>query len=141
MPYNQGLNQQFYLPPPPPPQNKIMIFGGKDHNIYLGCLSCETYENDSIFNENGHYGSCQLFQKDSLFCKGPFDDFGSGGPFHDLSACGPNASNPPVIVDNLGYYYGRFSIDSPFENKDSICNNFGKFYNEDICKIVTLICQ
>src|ERR1700686_673004 len=36
---------------------KLMIFGGIDHKSYLGCLSCNEYASDSVFNSYGSNGS------------------------------------------------------------------------------------
>src|SRR5579864_6235964 len=36
---------------------KLMIFGGMDHKTYLGCLSCNEYASDSLFNSYGNNGS------------------------------------------------------------------------------------
>ena len=32
---------------------KIMIFGGRGHDTYLGCLSCSKFDSESVFNEMG----------------------------------------------------------------------------------------
>src|SRR3990172_1540629 len=106
---------------------KIMIFGGESHKTYLGCLNCPTSARDSIFNRYGEYGHCPGPFSDNLFCRGPFKVFGSSGPFNDRSACGSSASDPPVIVDEEGSYYGRFSIGGPFGHGDSVCSTFGRF--------------
>ena len=124
----------------PPAKPKIMIFGGRNHNVYLGCLSCEIYEYDSIFNPSGPYGRCQLFE-DNLYCRGPFQEFGSKGPFQDLSACASGASNPPVIVDKGGNYYGRFSVAGVFSHSDAVCMVFGSFRNPTVCDIVKWVCE
>lgn len=120
---------------------KIMIFGGRDHRTYLGCLNCPQSANDSIFNERGEYGHCPGPFSDNLFCRGPFKDFGSSGPFHDLSACGSGASEPPVIVDDDGGYYGRFSIGGPFGHSDSVCGTFSRFKNARVCEVVEWVCD
>jgi hypothetical protein len=121
---------------------KIMIFGGRDHRTYLGCLSCPRTAPDSIFNSYGEYGHCRLFS-DNLFCRTPFSDFGSRGPLQDLSACSSNASNPPVIVDEDGGYYGRFCIGGTFAHDDAVCSRsiFGKFKNKAACEIVEWTCE
>lgn len=36
---------------------KLMIFGGFDHKTYLGCLNCNEYAADSVFNSYGSNGS------------------------------------------------------------------------------------
>jgi len=89
---------------PQQPYRKIMLFGGRLHDVYLGCLNCDQSALDSIFNEYGSYGRCPGPFSDNLYCHGPFKEFGGTGPFHDHSACASSPSDPPVIVDNEGNY-------------------------------------
>jgi hypothetical protein len=119
---------------------KLMVFGGSDHKVYLGCLSCDPSERDSIFNRAGPYGHCPIFG-DTLFCRGPFKSFGTTGPFQNLSACALGALNPPVIVDESGNYYGRFSVGGPFGHGDSVCAIIGRFKHDDACDLVRWVCE
>jgi hypothetical protein len=123
--------------------HKIMIFGGPDHKTYLGCLSCARSSRESIFNEEGEYGRCVGALSDNLFCRGPFKEFGSVGPAHDRSACGSSASDPPVIVDELGAYYGRFSVGGLFGHEDAVCSTsiLGRFKNKQVCDTVKWVCS
>jgi hypothetical protein len=125
-------------------QPKLMIFGDENHKTYLGCLNCPESAIDSIFNKSCQYGNCRsVFSDDNLFCRGPFREFGSSGPFHDFSACSDSASNPPVIVDGEGHYYGRFSIGGVFAHADAVCSTspFSRFKNKDACEIVKWVCE
>jgi len=85
-------------------QHKIMIFGGTDHKIYLGCLSCSPIARDSVLNEIGPYGS--EISKISIFNQiGPY-----GSAISDTSACNEIASHPPVIVNERGSSYGYLTL-------------------------------
>ena len=84
--------------------HKIMLFGGQDHKTYLGCLSCSKFAADSVLNKYGTHGS--PYQSESIFNK--YGDYGS--KYSDSSACNPYASDPPVIVDEAGNYYGRLTV-------------------------------
>ena len=35
----------------------LMIFGGDDHDVYLGKLNASEYDSESIWNEYGSYGN------------------------------------------------------------------------------------
>lgn len=35
----------------------LLIFGGDNHDVYLGCLNCNKYESGSIWNKYGENGS------------------------------------------------------------------------------------
>ena len=89
---------------PPPAQQKLMFFGGAGHHTYLGCLNCPSYAEDSIFNSSGTHGN----PNSTVSILNRFSDFGSA--YSDYSACNPYASDPPVIVDALGGFSGRLTV-------------------------------
>ena len=107
----------------------ILIFGGTNHEDFLGCLTCNPYSNDSVFNKFSRYGW--------------ENDFGIWNPFGQyrnqysrVSACNEYTSNSPVLVDRLGTYYGRLTINQ--YSIESICGIRG---NAQICKILMIMCS
>ena len=90
--------QQTYQPA------KLMLFGGSGHDIYLGCLSCPASSTDSVYNTFGSYGS----QYSTTSIMNQYSDFGS--QYSNASACNPYASDPPVVVDDRGNYFGRLTV-------------------------------
>lgn len=93
--------------------HKIMLFGGDDHNVYLGCLSCTQYESDSVLNKYGEHGS--KYATDSIF--NPYGEY--GGKYSSHSPCNSYASSPPVIVDEQGGYYGELTINTSRQDGQS----------------------
>lgn len=85
---------------------KLMIFGGEGHKTYLGCLNCSEYASDSVFNTYGEPGS--TFAVDSI--ANHYGQFGS--PYAIYSACNPYSSDPPVVVDGAGKFYGRLTLNA-----------------------------
>ena len=85
-------------------QQKTMLFGGPDHKIYLGCLSCSEYSTESVFNKYGTFGS--RYSSTSIW--NHYSDYGSA--YSSFGACNPYASDPPVIVDQDGNFYGRMTL-------------------------------
>jgi hypothetical protein len=83
---------------------KLMIFGGDGHRTYLGCLNCSEYAADSVHNQYGTHGS--PYNSESIL--NHYSQFGS--PYSTESACNTYASDPPVIVDGNGRYYGRLTL-------------------------------
>lgn len=83
---------------------KLMVFGGQDHRTYLGCLNCSEYATDSVFNRYGTYGSS--YSASSIW--NHYNEFGSA--YSSFGACNKYASDPPVIVDSSGNYYGRLTL-------------------------------
>jgi hypothetical protein len=81
-----------------------MIFGGEDHEQYLGCMNCSEYVHDSVENIFGPFGS--KFSATSI--RNHFSSFGS--QFSSYSACNTFASEPPRIVDDDGNFYGTLTI-------------------------------
>jgi hypothetical protein len=120
---------------------KVMIFGGNKHDTYLGCLSCNRMAQDSIFNKSGEYGTCRP-SANNLFCRGTFNDFGGATPLHHLSACSEHASDPPVIVDDRGNYFGRFSVGGMHAHRDAVCGSGSdRFKSDDACRVVRWVCS
>ncbi len=81
-----------------------MLFGGEGHRTYLGCLNCSRFDTDSVFNKYGEHGS--RYSTPSIFNK--YGEFGSR--YSDTSVCNPYATDPPVIVDHNGQFYGRLTV-------------------------------
>lgn len=88
----------------------LLIFGGEDHDVYLGKLNASKYDSESIWNEYGKYGS----------------EYSSYSPFNEY------ASYPPILVDSQGNFYGYFTANKYKSNRaniklvDIIC----KYYEE-----------
>jgi tetratricopeptide (TPR) repeat protein len=85
-------------------QGKLMIFAGSSHETYLGCLNCAEAAPDSISNEYGQNGS--RYSQASIW--NHYSQFASA--YAPYSACNPYSTDPPVIVDDAGTYYGRLTL-------------------------------
>ena len=68
----------------------LKIYGGADHDVYLGKLNASNFDSESIWNSYGTYGS----------------EYSSYSPFNEY------ASNLPVLVDGNGNFYGYFTINA-----------------------------
>lgn len=120
----------------------VSIFGGSDHKTFLGCLTCEPSDANSILNSGGDFGHCGGLAFDNLYCHTLLSAFGSTGLVAEAtSACGPGSTNPPVLVDPDGRYYGRFSVGTLLGHADSVCSTLSRFYNDVVCKIVNRVCE
>jgi hypothetical protein len=87
-----------------PAEQRLMIFGGADHDVYLGCLSCLPTAPDSVFNIIGKYGS----EISPSSVRNHISRYGD--PISSTSACNILASEPPVLVDRTGKYYGELTM-------------------------------
>ncbi len=85
----------------------LLIYGGKEHDEYLGKLNASRYNSKSIWNQYGTYGS----------------KYNNNSPFNDY------ASYPPILVDKNGKFYGYFTSNKYKRQRanlkliDIICDN------------------
>ncbi|WP_452223506.1 hypothetical protein [Lacinutrix chionoecetis] len=115
----------------------LHLYGGSNHDVYLGCLNCNNYNSSSIWNEYGTYGS-------SYNSKSIWNKFGTyGSEYNSLSPWNKYSSNPPVVVDKEGNFYGYFTVNSYktkradfslaltiYKYHDEICENVGSWYDK-----------
>jgi hypothetical protein len=82
---------------------ELFLFGGEGHKTFLGCLTCSQFDSASVENQ---FGKGSAFDAESIF--NHFSEYGS--PYSSESACNVYATDPPVIVDRGGNYYGRLTL-------------------------------
>lgn len=83
---------------------RFLVFGGKKHDVFLGCL-CDETDPDSVLNKYGTFGS--PYRSESIWNN--VGDYGS--TYSDTSACSRLASSPPVVVTEGGDFIGYLTID------------------------------
>lgn len=105
----------------------LLIFGGEDHDVYLGKLNASEYDSESIWNEYGKYGN--EYNSNCIW-----NEYGKyGNEYSNYSPFNEYASYPPVLVDAQGNFYGYFTVNkykskrANFELVNIICE-----YYEDI---------
>ena len=84
--------------------DRILLFGGDNNRVYLGCFSCNELDRESVFNETGPYGSA--LSPTSIANR--ISEFGS--KISPYSACNDVAPYPPVLVDESGTFYGELTV-------------------------------
>lgn len=89
----------------------LHLYGGTSHDVYLGCLNCNAYDSNSIWNAYGTYGS--KYNSTSIWNK--YGTFGS--EYNSLSPWNRYSSTPPVVVDKAGKFYGYFTRNSNTSNR------------------------
>jgi hypothetical protein len=107
---------------------QLKIYGGKNHNQFLGCINCSTEDLKSIWCIYGNYGSTHnaksIWNGEGIYGSkksnySPFDD---------------NAKYPPLIVDEKGKSYGYLTINK--KNPKRTWHSFGKIISENRDEIV-----
>lgn len=106
---------------------KLMIFGGRSHKTYLGCLNCYESARDSVFNEYGPYGN--PYSGASIW--NLYSQFGSA--YSVYGACNPYATDPPVIVDEQGNFYGRLTVNK-YHSQIRVGETFYTWLSTVVCE-------
>ena len=92
----------------------LLLFGDSDHKTFLGCLNCSKYDSGSVCNKYGDQGS--KYNSDSIWNR--YGDFGS--TYSSDSPWNQYSSSGPVIVDNSGQFYGRFTANKYVSDRTQI---------------------
>lgn len=82
----------------------LFLYGGKNHDVFLGCLNCPSYDSKSIWCAYGDYGS--TYGAKSIWTS--YGEFGS--TYSSYSPWTTYADKPPVIIDKDGNFYGYLTI-------------------------------
>lgn len=108
---------------------ELLLFGGAGHHDFLGCLTCGEFDASSVSNQLSPHGFSNKFATWNPF--GPY-----ASPYSTYSACSLYATDPPVIVDRAGGFYGRFSL-NPYV-AGSVCGVNG---HSGACSLVKALCE
>ena len=131
----------------------LLIYGGSDHDVFLGKLNADCYDSESIWNEYGTYGS--KYSSKSIWneygtygskysSKSIWNEYGTyGSEYSSYSPWNEYASTPPVVVDSRGNFHGYLTanefISQRYSSKlvDFICRHYkqirddlSSWYNE-----------
>jgi len=90
---------------------KLYLYGGRNSEVYLGCINCERTDTNSIWKIFGRYGN--TFSGLSIWSdRDPYGGFEIGySPFD------PIAKYPPMIKDKEGKSYGYLTANYRIENR------------------------
>ncbi|MEP6934027.1 MAG: hypothetical protein ABI988_08825 [Nitrospirota bacterium] len=98
----------------------LLLFPLSVHAEYLGNLSADEYDPNSIANQ---YGASNPYSSDSIT-----NQFGIyGNPYSNQSATNPYATDAPRIYDKEGHYRGKLSTNQ--YDPDSVSNPYGGYGN------------
>jgi len=82
----------------------LLLFADNKDKTYLGKLTTNSSDTDSIFNDYGTYGS--KYNQNSIW-----NDYGTfGGKFSAYSPFNEFSATPPLIVDSNGNIVGRLTV-------------------------------
>lgn len=118
----------------------LLVFGGDNHDEFLGCITCSEYDSSSICNEYGTYGN--EYSTDGMFNEysGYGNEYSSDSPWNEYST----SDSVPVVVDRDGGFYGYFTINEyrsdAFDHSDTLNQIFDNV-NGDIEKLRKEYCS
>lgn len=110
---------------------ELLIYGGRDADIYLGILNASKYRSESIWNQFGTYGS--RYSSKSIWNQ--YGDYGS--EYSNFSPFNRYATYPPELRDSKGAFYGYFTCSMTKSNRaryslvDEICEHYAEI-REDV---------
>lgn len=119
---------------------ELLIYGGENHEEFLGCLNCPHYKQESICNRYGKYG--REYSQNSIFNR-----YGKYGRKHSPESPWNTAyrsSSAPILKDRYGKDKGYLSIK---DNRYDTANSSGRLkelYNEsggDLRQLRNKICD
>ena len=92
------------------PDYELMILGGPQHEVFLGCL-CDEKRPDSVFNMLGEHGS----HSSPTSIRNKFAAYGSN--YDDTSACNVAATRPPVVMSSDGKSLGLLTLNASLKRR------------------------
>ncbi|MBB6109696.1 hypothetical protein SAMN05421821_105115 [Mucilaginibacter lappiensis] len=103
-------------------QSKLKIYGGKNYDQFLGCMTCDDDEPNSIWSPLSDYGSTHkaksIWNKNGVY----------GSEKSNYSPYKINAKYPPRVIDGNGKVVGYLTINKSNPNRlkgsvaDLICD-------------------
>lgn len=82
----------------------LILVAADSNYTYLGKLTTNQYDSDSIYNKYGNYGS--KYSSESIW-----NDYGNyGGKYSSYSPFNQFTTTPPYIIDGNGNIVGRLTV-------------------------------
>jgi len=95
-------------------QTPNLLLFDADHKTFIGCLNCSNSDSGSVCNKYGDNGS--KYANDSIW----YQDGDFGSRRSNKSPWNKYSSEGPVIVDESGQFYGRFTANKNASDRTQI---------------------
>jgi len=118
---------------------ELLLFGGKGHDVFLGCVDCSPYNSGSICNQYGQYGS---EYQDNIW--NAYGEYGS--EYRDTSPWNQytTSKNVPVLVNKKGDFFGYFTINEHRSDAVNFADSMKKMFdnaNGDLSVVRNFLCD
>ncbi len=110
-------------------QQQFLIYAGPLHRDYLGCLNCDQFDTNSVWDGYSAMGWGNAYAEASHFST-------YRAPHGRYSACDALAADPPILIDRSLNHYGVLNIST--KRGDSICGPHG---TKSICEALKRTCN
>ncbi len=122
-----------------PAAAELLLFGGRGHDVFLGCLQCSHYDSASICNK---YGMGSKYEPNGIFNR--YGTYGS--KYQSTSPWNKYASGTdvPVLVDRDGGFYGYFTTNHYRFDAVSFADDLGDIFDAtdgDLESVRDILCQ
>jgi hypothetical protein len=120
--------------------NDLLLFGGSNHDEFLGCLVCNEYSAESVCNEYGKYGNEYGSNMWNEYSSPYGNEYSSSSPWNEYSS----SNSVPVLVDRQGNFYGFFTINEYRSNAVDFAGQLKKIYkmhDGDVEKVRKTLCD
>ena len=119
---------------------ELIIFGGAEHDDFLGCLTCSEFDSDSICNGFGSYGN--EFSSSGMWNEfaGYGNEFSSDSPWNEFAS----GNSVPVLVDRDGGFYGYFTINEYRSDAVEFASDMKRWHEDtdgDLEQVRLKLCQ
>ena len=118
----------------------LLLFGGSNHDEYLGCLKCSESRTDSVCNGFGKYGNEFGTNMWNEFSSPYGNEFSSSSPWNEFST----SKSVPVLVDRNGKFFGYFTINDSRSDAVRFSSDLAKLFKQhkgNLEKVREALCQ
>lgn len=114
----------------------LLLFGGKNDREFAGCLNCGKYDDESVCNKYGDYGS--KYNDKSIWNK-----YGTFGSKYNLASPWNAYGEGLAIVDSDGNFYGRLTLSNQNQSRLSLAKGLLSAYKsmQDLDALRDLLCE
>lgn len=120
-------------------QAELLLFGGRVHDIFLGCVNCSPYNSSSICNEYGQYGS---EYRNTIWNE--YREYGNeyrnSSPWNEYTL----SKSVPVLVNRKGDFFGYFTINAHRSDAVNFAASMKKIFdnaNGDLTVVRNVFCD
>ena len=103
----------------------LLLFGGENHDDFLGCLRCNKFSSESVCNPLGEYGN-QLGAGIWNLLSWPYgNEFSFASPWNQVTT----SNTVPIVIDRAGNSYGYFTTNDGRPDAVDFASHMKELFN------------